>query len=566
MTVETVKSVTRRFLTSKAAAVLAIKGSWGTGKTFTWNKLVADAKSGMHPNDYAYVSLFGITSLPELRLAIFANTRPARLLGEKIDAATLKKEWLSLGWSRVKSIGAFLSQRDGPYLKQLSIGLDAVAPYLISDTVVCLDDFERLSDKVPSDQLLGFISTLKEQKGCKVVLIFNEDELGANRAAYNKYREKVIDIELLFAPTAEEAAELAFGPETPYRNDAKQHAISLALRNIRVLRRVVDVLRLIEPEISGLHEAVAKQAVSTTVIGVASYYAPSATQPPLSFIRTWNGFAWGFKTVTGKDIDPQEAQWNTILEAYGIKYIDEFDLALLNVIERGYLEESGLKRAAAALDAQCRAGELESQFTAAWSLFHDTLTNNPDELIRQLTGALKASVHQVSPVNLNGTAQLLRELRRDDLANEVIDYYVEARKTERKLFDLDESPFRGEIKDEYLKKRFLERVAITEELPTLREAAVRVAEQSGWSAAALIVLKSATVDDYYDLFKADHGRALHGIIKACLHFKAHPEHADIAYKAREALERIGAESTLNALRVKRYGVGVTQAPEPAPGE
>jgi hypothetical protein len=55
----------------------------------------------------------------------------------------------------------------------------------ISDLLICLDDFERMpKDGMQMEEVLGFVTTLKEEKNCKVVLIFNDEELGERSEVY----------------------------------------------------------------------------------------------------------------------------------------------------------------------------------------------------------------------------------------------------------------------------------------------------------------------------------------------------------------------------------------------
>jgi len=44
MSLEIVKKEIFRFLESDTPEVLAIKGAWGVGKTYTWNKFILEAK------------------------------------------------------------------------------------------------------------------------------------------------------------------------------------------------------------------------------------------------------------------------------------------------------------------------------------------------------------------------------------------------------------------------------------------------------------------------------------------------------------------------------------------
>ncbi len=557
MTVTTVKSVATRFLTTENPEVLALKGAWGVGKTYFWNQIVQELKSLIKLPSYCYVSLFGIASLSELRLAIFAKTQPVKRIGEKLDAETINKEWASLGWGAFRSFThGLVNIKDAPYLKNLFIGLDTIAPHLIKNTIICLDDFERLSDRIQPDELLGFVSALKEEKGCKIVLIFNEEQLSDKKEVYNKYREKVVDIELLFSPTAEEAVELAFPTNLPLRDLVRRCATSLGIRNIRILRKIASLTDLIHKEVRDFHQGVMEQAVTTLVLVAWSYYDKNDRKPTIQFIRDWNRMLWDFNVKEKKEEDPHRLEWAGVLRDYGLLHMDEFDLAISKVIEHGYIEETGLLEEATKLDAQFHANELENSFTEAWKLFHNTFTDNKAELIQALTNSFRKSVRHISPLNLNGTVKLLRELERNDLADELIEYYVQVRGGEEQLFDLEAYPFAGDINDAVVRKRFDQKHAAVQQLPNLVDAVKGMAQKSGWSKAEIQVLEYATENDFYNLFKLEHGDELSRVVKTCLQFEGFAGHQAIGQKARAALERVGQECQLNAIRVKRYGISV----------
>ncbi len=559
MSVQTVRTVVQRFLESETCQVLVLKGGWGVGKTFAWNQLVREIGSKIKPAHYCYVSLFGISSLADLRLAIFANTIEVVQIGKKITAATINEDWMRLGWRGIRwaqqRLGAL---RETPYLKQVAIGLDILAPHLIAHSVVCLDDFERLNDtRIPPDELLGYVTSLKEEKDCKVVLIFNEDELRTKKETYEKYRDKVIDIELLFAPTTEEAADLALPKDLPCREVVVQRSKALDIKNLRILHRIVAAIGLIFPKVKDLHSRVHEQMVITVVLVAWTYYEANDAKPSLAFLRRWNTVKWFMKDEAKIQAqDDKHKAWATLLNTYGFGYMDEFDLAIAIVIEHGYTEESGLEITAAAQDAQFRANDLDNSFTKAWDLFHDTFADNKDALVAALSANFRTSVQYISPINLNGTVKLLRELGENALADELVEFYIDARKDQNQLFNVAASHFRNDIDDPTVRKRFEEIYKANEQLPTLLEAATHIAKESGWSPPQLDAMKNATADDFYNLFKTHHGDDLGRIVKTSLQFEGMDGYEALGKTARIALERIGKESVLNAIRVRRYGVKV----------
>ena len=110
MSAAVVKTVARRFLNSETPEVLAIKGAWGVGKTFAWNQLLLQNKNNCKLPSYCYVSLFGISSIAELRTAIFAKTTAVSSLGEHWDSRTTNKKWVDFGLESIKGWSHQLSK------------------------------------------------------------------------------------------------------------------------------------------------------------------------------------------------------------------------------------------------------------------------------------------------------------------------------------------------------------------------------------------------------------------------------------------------------------------------
>lgn len=558
MSVDTVKIVAERFINSSKPEVLALKGSWGVGKTYTWNQIVNLHKNSTGLKYYCYVSLFGVSSISQLALSIFTNTRESKLIGTKLSLGLVNEHWFSLGKTAIKNLTSFARKADFPYSKNLSVGLDQLAPSMINDTIVCLDDFER--SQLKAEEIMGFISNLKEERGCKVVLIFNEEQLKEKDGIYKKYREKVIDIELLFAPSPTEAIGWAFPTDMPCRELAEQCAMNLQIVNIRVLMKIVDMIKLIWPVLNNLHDGVKQQAVSTLVLMAWAYYDTSEDKPDLSFVRKWEGWASGSGEGNENNEDPRIKKWSAIIRNYGFTHIDEFDLAISKVIEHGYIEETGLSEQSAQLNANFEANDLENSFSKAWGLFHDIFSDNAEDLIAALRESFKKSYRQVSPMNLNSTVRLLRQLERGDIANEMIEYYIDKRSDQRELFDLENYPFSGDIDDTILIERFKQNFTAEQKIPTLLDAVLSIAKKHGWSPEEIQAVEQATEEDYYQLFLSSQGDNLTRVVRACLQFETIAGRQHLAEKPRAALKRIGHQSTLNALRVRKFGVTVEPTP------
>ena len=104
MSIRLIENEIHRSLATREPEVICIKGYWGVGKTFAWNRYLEQArnrKNGIALKHYAYVFLFGITSLEELKYAIFENTLGTTGIGVEPSLETLRSNTMEV----VKRLG-----------------------------------------------------------------------------------------------------------------------------------------------------------------------------------------------------------------------------------------------------------------------------------------------------------------------------------------------------------------------------------------------------------------------------------------------------------------------------
>ncbi|WP_120884746.1 P-loop NTPase fold protein [Helicobacter pylori] len=136
---------------------IAINGEWGIGKTYLWkNELAPLIREELKKNPI-YISVFGKKD-------------------EQAIIEDLVTQFLSVKNQQPKSMGDIVN--GALSLFGINVNVDFLFKMFkkehMENTIVCIDEFERLSDKIPVQDILGLISELKEHKRCCVIAIYNK--------------------------------------------------------------------------------------------------------------------------------------------------------------------------------------------------------------------------------------------------------------------------------------------------------------------------------------------------------------------------------------------------------
>lgn len=157
----------------KTHSAIMLTGSWGTGKSYyIQNVLVPFLKEG-HGKECVTVSLYGLKSISEVSKNIYLELR-AKALSAKGEAATAGKLIAkTIAKGVVGRLGIDLSV-DSSTMQELYESVD------LSNKLVILEDVER--SQIGIFELLGYVNSLVEQDGVKVLLVANEDEILKNHS------------------------------------------------------------------------------------------------------------------------------------------------------------------------------------------------------------------------------------------------------------------------------------------------------------------------------------------------------------------------------------------------
>lgn len=554
MTIEVIKMQIERFLVTDVPEVLAIKGAWGIGKTYSWKKYLeeAKAKNQIALEKYSYVSLFGVNSLDALKQSIFESVLNRNLIGTEPSIETFKANMAAVSSSFGRKAIDFISNM--PVIKNFTSTIDSLSFLSLSKTLICIDDLERRGSKLDIKDVLGLVSQLKEQKKCKVVLLLNDGEDGLED--YLKFREKVVDIELKFAPSASESAAIAFDTQSDEHVTLRELSEKLDIRNIRILKKLERLVNLAIPFSIDCEKKIKYQFIHSLTLFTWCHFNSGKEVPTLDFVTNLGYSFYGIGE--DKDESDEQKKWKVLLGKYDYQHTDELDLVLAEAVRTGYFVEDNLKLAAKKKNEQVLAEKSDNSFSEAWRLYHDTFANNQKEVVEAIYKSFKVNARHISPTNLNGTVNLFRDLGELEKASELIDYYINLRSEEVDLFDPEKAEFFGDTIDKEVQEKFGVAFSMLVRTESTKQVLERLAGQNGWNQKDEVILANTTTGEYYDLFKFETGKHLSSYVRACLRFGqfANPSetHTLIASRAREALLKIAAESQINRRRVKKFGI------------
>ena len=162
----------------------------------------------------------------------------------------------------------------------------------------------------------------------------------------------------------------------------------------------------------------------------------------------------------------------------------------------------------------------------------------------------------VTPSELDSVVGLFRDfgenIKATELINSFIDYANDALNEYVQSIYMNVHP----VKDAELLLRIKEYSASRDMEDSIEDVLTKLSGQNGWSDRHEVTLDSASEDDYYKLFKDVILKGGDSIIATALKFGSYSNGSDrmnrIGEKAKNALIRIGNESSINKIRGKRY--------------
>jgi hypothetical protein len=379
---------------------VAITGQWGCGKTHLVNAYFETSAVGTLLKasnlKYVYVSLFGLSTLQEVRRRISTvviGTHAQRLLGVS--------KLLSQLAAPVKAVAGVELNLGG--LGETTAAL--IEEKVTRQLVVCFDDLERASVAISASDLFGLISELTEQRECKCILIFNREKMAAEaKSKAATQEEKIFDLVLDYNPTTTENLVHGFADKST-REIAEPVFEAFENSNIRIMRRLAWVLsQLDETEVAHL-DKVRTRLIRNAATLCLIKYACADTVPDVSVLcepSTSISAMLGYANFAKEIPDHLRALLKGLDHAPA-----DFDECIVGLLQDGALDEPKFERAVAKVcEEQRHSGERE-EMHAIWESLRQGFAQNGAAFSGRLVNFLNRQHESILPGEAASLCELL---------------------------------------------------------------------------------------------------------------------------------------------------------------
>lgn len=567
MSVSKVKSALVDFVKVEKDRAIVLKGDWGTGKTHLWKQIVLESRDSFRKRNYSYVSLFGLSSLKDLKRSIYENKvyrERAHIASDESSFEENLKDisgrfagWMRKGSSLFNDVSAMGVKGIGPIVESLQF-------LRVTDTLVCLDDFERKGSGLHDREVLGLISLLTESKNCRVVMLLNDGTLKSGDDFF-LYHEKVFDYEVTFNPSVDEAVDLVFDFDDELHEVIAKNSAKLKINNIRLLKKIDYFVGLLKPTLKGVNAQLVEQALHVLPLAILAKYGGGTAKVDIDFILAYEGGYVG-ASLSGDEVDESEVEKrksieekNKYLEEYGFTRCDEFDVAVIDLVAKGYVDEESLRSVISALETKIKHDSEIALLKKAWDVFHSSFFDNEGEVFAAFELAIDKALLKFSINDLDSVVSVYFDAGRHDRLKEIVDEYFEGVsfsddvREKSDIFRWPENVYIQKKLDEYFDGLVVER-----NLAELIEHAYHVTSFNSADIRNSVAKK--TEAEFYDYFSNLDDYNLTNYVRMCLKCGqvSSPDDVvqdsfnEIFVKTYRCLMRLSELSLLNKARMSKF--------------
>lgn len=555
------------------AKVAVIKGDWGVGKTYFWDNYISKR---IEANDlgllaYSYISLFGSSSLNDIKKRVFHNAK-AISSDEAVDKAFEaefnessslfnKIPWIKEGLSKAQSKAPLVNwfsknSQSLPFVSKFSGMISSLEYSLVKNYIVCIDDLERKGKSLAIKEVMGLVDELAQRKGCKVILIFNENSFDSDedRVQFESYREKVVDIEVNHNPTSKQNLACIF-PNSYSRYSTLEAVVSnLDIKNIRVLKKIKWALDYFSGYVKGRNERIIDELIVHTTLLCCFYYIRDEDLTYSSLKEQLSNNSWlSYLLDKEKEISAAEKKYRTLASSMNLSS-SVFDEHISFFLENGYVDDEALKRTVAEFEEKVRVDSVSSRLRSAWNIYSESFSDNLDDFKKSLIDILNEETSRLGLSDFSSAIDILEEFGED--ITEFVDNYVQSHSESLSGIDPRHSWDLGRFKSQYLKDKIKE-LHDSKKEHNLDDVSEKIALRNGWNPEDIEFLNSLTKDDYVTWMKGNPENLVTKVRGGLLTFRNFQssggdqhKYENISNNVISALKDIASENELNKYRIR----------------
>ncbi|MCU8034658.1 MULTISPECIES: KAP family NTPase [unclassified Shewanella] len=489
MSIEKTKGQLHQLLLQGEDSVIALSGKWGTGKTHLWNK-VKEESTDDNLKNALYVSLFGQSSIDQVKRKLIENSIP------------LSKE-------RGKWIDAFQNLIDvsvktaSQYYKMLAavkdVNLLLMAPLMLKNKVIVIDDIERKHEKLGIDEVLGFIDEYSNQHGSRFVLILNDDQLSEKyeqKTLWATFREKVIDQEIKLSTSPDEAFCIALDlVPSKYSEAIKQASVKCSLTNIRIITKIIKLINKILM-CRDIAVPIQNRVVPSIVLFSAIHFRGLVDGPDFKFALNIGNPDWYmFSKEENTDPSPEEIRennWRTLMSRLDIYGCDKFEQFLVDFLESGLLNTELVESVIEGYIAENEAMEANA---AVHSFIYQLIWNHrlTEPMLLEQAKTFLNVCHLVNSFTVTKLHLTIKQQLTEgsQIAEEIIDEWINHNQTD----DGSDNPFSNDIHPK-IQMIFDARKDDNHTKRSVVDVVLYIYAHDGWGPSHQSILAKATADDF----------------------------------------------------------------------
>lgn len=563
---------------SSEAKVAVIKGEWGVGKTYFWTNYISQriASNDLSQIAYSYISLFGSSSLEDIKKQVFHNAKSIssdEVIDEAFEAEFNEssslinkvpwvKESLSKAQSKAPIISWFTKNSQSlPFISKFSGMISTLEYSLVKNYIICIDDLERKGKNLSIKEVMGFIDELAQRKNCKVVLIFNERSFDneQDRVQFESYREKVVDIEVNHNPTSKQNLACIF-PEDDMRYSTLEAVVNnLDIKNIRVLKKIRWTLDYFHTFVNGKDTRIIDELIIHTTLLCCFYYIRDDELTYESLKEQLSSNSWlSYLLDNEREVSAAEKKYRTLASSMNLSS-SVFDEHIQFFLENGYVDHIALINTIAEFEEKIRIDTVGNRLRRAWDIYSESFSDNLSDFKNALKDIINEDTPRLGLSDFSSAIDILDEFGED--TKTFVDNYVQHHSISLSSIDPMHSWDLGRFKSQYLKDE-IKRLHNNTQNHNLDDITQKIAVSRGWNSEDIEFLNALTKDDYLQWMKGNPDdivtKVRGGLLTfRNLHSSSNDQHKyeNIANNVVAALKEIATENKLNKYRVRAiYGI------------